>query len=178
VLDHLATSLVEWHGWWDAEEAANFVLAGDPPSGRRIRTNIIVRDRAGATRVIIEADPRASPQAVADSYRRARSKETLERLNLPATGAQHHRLDGARPNAVTAKNSALALHLARNRHATWAERRTLWNQRVRETQPGWSYPNRRRLRPRRKPGLETGRRRNLRPQAPGRQPDLLKHPQG
>jgi hypothetical protein len=138
-LDQVATALVEWHGWWDHDEAALFVLTGDPPTGRRIRTNIIVRDRVSASRVIVEADPRASPQAVADSYRRARSSETLAALDLSHEVARHHRLNGARPHPVTAKKAALALHLARHRNGSWAERRSLWNTSVEATQPDWVY---------------------------------------
>ena len=138
-LDKVATLLVEWSGWWDQDEAAFFVLTGDPPTARRTRTNIVVRDRASASRVIIEADPRASPQAVADSYRRARSAETLAALELRDDIVRHHRLNGARPHPVTAKNAALALHLARNRIGSWGRRRALWNIIVEQDQPDWVY---------------------------------------
>jgi len=138
-LDQVAANLIEWHGWWDHDEAALFVLTGEPPTGRRIRTNIVVRDRVSATRVIVEADPRASPQAVADSYRQARLPETLATLDLSDDVAQHHRLNGARPHPVTARKAALALHLARNRDGSWAERRTLWNTNVKATEPDWVY---------------------------------------
>ena len=116
------------------------MLTGNPPSGRRIRTNLIVRDRVGGSRVTVEADPRASPQAVADSYRRARSQETLSALDLPHDVARHHRLKGARPHPLTTKSAALALHLARNRRGSWAARRTLWNTNVEAAHPDWVYP--------------------------------------
>ena len=71
-LEQIAASLVDRHGWWDAGQAALCVLTGAAPHGLRIRTHITVRDRVEASRVMIEADPRASPQAVADSYRHVR----------------------------------------------------------------------------------------------------------
>ena len=138
-LDGLAASLVEWHGWWDTDEAALFVLTGAVPAGRRVRTRIVVRPRVGASRVVIEVDPRASPQAVADSYRKARAPETLEPLHLPADVARRHRLNGARPHPITDKNAELALHLARNRQGSWGERREGWNQAWSATQADWFY---------------------------------------
>ena len=138
-LEQIAASLVEWHGWWDPDEAALFVLSGAVPTGRRLRTNIIVRDRVGASRVIIEADPRASPQAVAESYRNARSAETLAPLKLPKNVADRHRLNGARPHPLTEKSAELALHLARHRRGNWAQRREGWNETWEQTKPEWTY---------------------------------------
>jgi hypothetical protein len=138
-LDQVAANLVEWHGWWDQEEATMFVLTGVVPEGRRISTRIVVRERVSASRVIIEADPRASPQAVADSYRRARSAEALDPLELPAGVARYHRLNGARPHPISAKNAELALHLARNRRASWRQRREAWNNTWTPIEADWSY---------------------------------------
>ena len=138
-LEQLAAQMVEWSGWWDIDDAAIFILTGTPPPARRIRTRIIVRDRAGTSRVIIEADPRASPQAVADSYRQARDNATLKTLNIPEDARRNVSLNGARPHPVSTKGAELALHLAHNRQASWKQRRERWNSTRQGTKPEWTY---------------------------------------
>src|SRR5262249_10504097 len=102
-------------------------------------TQITVRDRVGASRVVIEADPRTPAEAVADSYRRARSAETMAQLELPETAARNHRLEGSRLRQLTPKSAPLAVHLARHPELNWPHRRQAWNTAAEGDQPDWAY---------------------------------------
>jgi hypothetical protein len=114
----VSKSLADLYGWTEPQ-ATTFILTDAVPLLDEIRISARIRSQPAANRIVLEVDPNARPERVAQAYTEKR-KELL----------------ASRPRPLSEKSLALARYLAEE-DATrpWRERLDGWN----SAHPKWAY---------------------------------------
>jgi hypothetical protein len=113
------------HFHWFPPDAVSFVLTDVPPTFFPITCQIDVDRWAGTSRIVIDADPRVPPTAIAETFAAARKDEALSETEI-----------GERFRPVHEKLARLAVFVARHRKGSWREQREQWNAECRRE---WTY---------------------------------------